>query len=58
MVHAFSGKVRAAFRQAYAAFVDAFRAAARCLRRGQPGAFPAGAFPPSAPFVLPEPATI
>jgi REP element-mobilizing transposase RayT len=56
IVHASTGKVRAAFKQAYAAFVDAFRAAAQSLRNGQSAEFPAGAFPPSAPFVRPEPA--
>ena len=56
MVHAATGNVRAAFKQAYAAFVDAFRAAAQCLRSGQAAVFPASAFPPSAPFVRPEPA--
>jgi REP element-mobilizing transposase RayT len=56
-VHAFSGTVRAAFRMAYRAFVDAFRLAATCLRMGRKATFPEGAFPPSAPFVRPGPAT-
>jgi hypothetical protein len=56
IVHAATGQVRAAFRQAYAAFVDAFRAAAQCLRKGELAVFPESAFPPSAPFVRPEPA--
>ncbi len=55
MVHATTAKVRAAFREAYTAFVDAFRFAAQCLRSGQSAIFPASAFPPSAPFVKPEP---
>jgi hypothetical protein len=50
-VHAACRLVRAAFRQAYAAFVDAFRAAAECLGRGMKADFPPGAFPPGCPFV-------
>jgi hypothetical protein len=51
LVHAASRAIAAAFRQAYAAFVDAFRAAASSLKDGRPADFPPGAFPPSAPFV-------
>jgi putative transposase len=51
LVHASTRKIRSAFRRAYAAFVDAFRAAAASLRRHQQAYFPAGAFPPAAPFV-------
>jgi putative transposase len=50
-VHASCHRIRLAFRQAYAAFVDAFRTAAGCLRRGVEAHFPMGAFPPSCPFV-------
>jgi hypothetical protein len=50
-VHASCHRIRLAFRQGYAAFVDAFRAAATCLRRGLEAHFPIGAFPPSSPFV-------
>ena len=53
IVHAASSAARTAFRAAYLAFVDAFRAAARCLRAGAAAEFPLGAFPPSAPFVRP-----
>jgi hypothetical protein len=49
-VHAACRLVRVAFRQAYAAFVEAFRAAAECLGRMKAD-FPPGAFPPSFPFV-------
>lgn len=56
LVHAASRKAREAFRALYAAFVDAFRTAAICLRAGQPAQFPEGAFPPSLPFVTPSPA--
>jgi len=55
-VHASCRRVRIAFRRAYAAFVDAFRAAAECLRRGQMADFPLGAFPPRAPFITANPA--
>ncbi len=54
LVHAASRAVRAAFHSAYRAFVDAFRTAAACLRKGLIADFPAGAFPPSLPFVDPE----
>jgi len=50
-VHAITSAARTAFRDAYRAFVDAFRAAAACLSAGEPAEFPPGAFPPSAPFV-------
>jgi len=56
LVHASSKQVRMAFRQAYAAFVDAFRAAAAFLRRGKKADFPVGAFPPGAPFIAVAPA--
>jgi hypothetical protein len=56
LVHAASRVVRAAFRAAYGAFVDAFRSAAACLRQGGAAQFPDGAFPPSWPFVIPKPA--
>ncbi len=58
LVHAASFAVRHAFRAAYQAFVDAFRAAAECLRAGATGAFPLGAFPPPTPFVRPPPPAI
>ena len=51
LVHAACVEVRRAFRAAYAAFVDAFRAAASALRGGDVANFPIGAFPPPAPFV-------
>jgi REP element-mobilizing transposase RayT len=58
LVHASSREFRSAFRRAYAAFVDAFRAAAAALRRRQRADFPAGAFPPALPFVaVPSPAS-
>ena len=53
IVHAASFAARTAFRVAYQAFVDAFRAAARCVRAGGAADFPFGAFPPPAPFVRP-----
>src|SRR5581483_8418446 len=56
LVHAASQAVREAFGNAYTAFVDAFRAAAACLRGGGRSEFPEGAFPPSLPFVTPKPA--
>jgi REP element-mobilizing transposase RayT len=56
LAHASCREVRAAFRRAYAAFIDAFRAAAASLRRGEKADFPAGAFPPGAPFVASSPA--
>jgi REP element-mobilizing transposase RayT len=52
-VHAACGRARAAFKAAYASFVDAFTLAATALRAGQTAEFPEGAFPPSAPFVKP-----
>jgi putative transposase len=52
-VHASCRRIRIAFRRAYAAFVDAYRAAAAHLRNGEAAAFPVGAFPPAAPFVAP-----
>ena len=57
LVHAASRAVRQAFRSAYAAFVDAFRAAASSLRQGRKADFPEGSFPPSLPFVVPSLAT-
>jgi REP element-mobilizing transposase RayT len=56
LVHASSGQVRRAFRAAYTAFVDAYRAAAACLRRREPVEFPSNPFPPPGPFVSPSPA--
>jgi REP element-mobilizing transposase RayT len=50
-VHASTPNARKAFRSAYSAFVDAFRAAVACLRRGEKADFPLGAFPPGAPFI-------
>jgi REP element-mobilizing transposase RayT len=52
-VHASCPQTRTAFKRAYAAFVDAFRAAAACLRRGEKCEFPLGAFPPRGPFIRP-----
>ena len=55
-VHASSALMRRAFRAAYGAFVDAFRAAAAALRRGEHGVeFPLAAFPPPGPFVAAAP---
>lgn len=54
-VHAACGMVRAAFKAAYAAFVDAFTLAASALRAGRTAEFPEGSFPPSSPFVKPAP---
>jgi putative transposase len=51
LVHASTLAARIAFKQAYRAFVDAFRAAAELLRLGQAANFPSGCFPPRAPFV-------
>jgi REP element-mobilizing transposase RayT len=51
LVHASSAGVRHAFREAYRAFVAAFRAAAIQFRRGETAVFPEGAFPPPPPFV-------
>ena len=56
LVHASSTDTRRAFRRTYLAFVDAFRAAVACLRRGLKADFPLGAFPPGSPFVAPKPA--
>ena len=56
LVHASSTDTRKAFRRTYLAFLDAFRAAVACLRRGLKADFPLGAFPPGAPFVAPQPA--
>jgi putative transposase len=53
LVHASTPKERKAFRRAYTAFVDAFRAAAARLRCGESPDFPLGAFPPAAPFIAP-----
>lgn len=51
LAHAASAAARRAFRHAYAAFLDAYRAAARSLRAGVlDAAFPAGSFPPALPF--------
>jgi hypothetical protein len=51
LAHAASAAARRALRQAYAAFLDAYRAAARSLRDGVlDAAFPAGSFPPALPF--------
>jgi REP element-mobilizing transposase RayT len=50
-VHAASQQARVVFRAAYAAFVDAFRLAAECLKHGLRANFPPGAFPPNGPFV-------
>jgi hypothetical protein len=55
-VHASCREVREAFRRAYLAFADAFRAAAARLRSGESSEFPDGAFPPRLPFVMPPPA--
>jgi REP element-mobilizing transposase RayT len=52
-VHGSSDEIRTAFRQAYAAFVDAFRAAAVRLLCIDSTDFPIGAFPPGLPFVAP-----
>ena len=52
LVHAASQAARLAFREAYGAFVGAFRHAAEKLRLGDRSAcFPAGSFPPGLPFV-------
>lgn len=56
-VHASSALVRRAFKAAYSAFVDAFRAAAAALRRGAEDVqFPLAAFPPALPFIAAPPA--
>jgi hypothetical protein len=51
LAHASTERAAAPSVAPYAAFVDAFRAAAAALRRHQQAYFPAGAFPPAAPFV-------
>lgn len=51
--HAVSRRARRAFAEAYRWFVEAFRAAAACLRAGEPAHFPPGSFPPALPFVAP-----
>ena len=56
LVHASCVSVRMAFRAAYAAFVDAFRAAAAVFRLEPRPDFPESAFPPSPSFVSPAPA--
>ena len=58
LVHSSSLDTWKAFRWAYAAFVDAFRAADACLRKGIAASFPVGAFPPGAPFVATAPPPI
>ena len=51
-VHAATRAARAAFRDGYALFVEAYRRAARRFRAGDLGArFPEGCFPPAPPFV-------
>ena len=56
-VHAASTAVRKGFREAYRAFVAAFREAAERLKAGDRSArFPIGSFPPALPFVSPFPA--
>jgi REP element-mobilizing transposase RayT len=51
-VHAATKAVRKMFYEIYAEFVNAFRAAAEALRKGNRDApFPAGSFPPALPFV-------
>ena len=56
-VHAASKAARKVFREAYSAFVAAFREAAERLKAGDRSArFPAGSFPPAMPFVSPFPA--
>jgi putative transposase len=53
LVHGSCPEIVTTFRAAYAAFVDAFRAAAARLLHGDSTDFPAGAFPPGLPFVMP-----
>jgi REP element-mobilizing transposase RayT len=50
-VHAVGRAARAVFLAARRVFLDAYGAAAACLRRGRPAALPAGCFPPRAGFV-------
>lgn len=52
LVHAASVAVRVTFKALYRWFADAFRGAAAQLREGKIAAFPEGAFPPRAPFVV------
>jgi len=47
-VHAVGRAARAVFLAARRMFLDVYRAAAECLRRGRPAALPAGCFPPRA----------
>lgn len=52
LVHAATREVRQIFREAYALFIDAYRAAAELLRAGHGDVvFPEGSFPPRLPFV-------
>lgn len=52
LVHAATREVRLIFREAYALFLDAYRAAAELLRAGHVDVvFPEGSFPPRLPFV-------
>jgi putative transposase len=52
LVHAATKAARKMFYEIYAEFVSAFRAAAEALRQGRRDVpFPAGSFPPAAPFV-------
>jgi REP element-mobilizing transposase RayT len=55
LVHAASASLRASFRDAYRAFVNAFKTAAECLRANLPAHFPDGSFPPASPFIKPQP---
>jgi hypothetical protein len=55
LVHAASASIRASFRDAYRAFVNAFKTAAECLRANLPAHFPEGSFPPASPFIKPQP---
>lgn len=50
LVHASSREVARVFVAGYRAFVDAFRYACDCLRRGVAASFPEGAFPPAPPW--------
>lgn len=52
LVHATTREVGQRFREAYAMFVDAYRAAAELLRGGHADVvFPEGSFPPHLPFI-------
>jgi REP element-mobilizing transposase RayT len=53
LCHATIPALRAAFRQAFRAFVDLFREASNCLREGVSIAFPDWSFPPGRPLVRP-----